>query len=367
MAASRITRSATAGAAYNPMSKANGSESGDEIKQGLGKLASPAATAIAESPPSRAPGKWDRAKLYAKRTIFVAAALLCIFIFSVVGIFLRNPMIRSVVATILGHPIQVIQGGGDPTAVYSVGTFFPQHPKTVTVLVLGSDHDTIGIRKPGHVAVPQDVMNAPGRSDAIMLAKFELDGDTVSSLNVLSIPRDTRVRVPGKGIHKINAAHAYGGPELTCATIQSVFGITPDYFIDLNFEGFQQIVDAVGGVDVTVHPQANGKGLDYDDNWGHLHIHLKPGFQHLNGYKAMGYVRFRHTDNDLARAQRQHEFLEALRGKVTDPRNFMALPGVATAVTNNLHTNLTTDQILTLANVARRLRKTRSVSIRCRS
>jgi LCP family protein required for cell wall assembly len=185
-----------------------------------------------------------------------------------------------------------------------------------------------------------------------MLARFEFDGDNVSSLNVLSIPRDTRVRVPGYGIHKFNAAHAYGGPELACATVRSVFGIDPDYYVDLNFDGFQQVVDSIGGVDVTVH-----EPLNYDDNWGRLHIHLKPGPQHLNGYAAMGYVRFRHTDNDLMRAQRQHEFIEALRSRITSPQAFLGLPNAVTAITSNIHSNLTMDQMLTLANLARKAPK----------
>ena len=339
------------------MSNANDSVSVDGIKEGLGKLASPASTEdFAEAITGVAPvvpGRWDRAKTYAKRTVLVLLALSCIGIFGIAGLYLSNPTIRQVLLKIGKGGVGVIRNGFDPTSVYNLdGNFPPEKRKSLTVLVLGSDHDVVGVRKPGHTAVPQDVPNAPGRSDAIMIARFDFDGDTVSSLNVLSIPRDTRVRIPGHGIHKINAAHAYGGPLLACATIQDVFGITPDYYVDLNFEGFQQIVDAVGGVDVNVH-----QPLDYDDNWGRLHIHLKPGQQHLNGYRAMGYVRFRHTDNDLARAQRQHEFLEALRSRVTSPATFLRLPGLVNAVTDNLHSNLSMDQLLTLTNLARKAPK----------
>lgn len=337
------------------MSTAKESVAVDGIKEGLGRLASPVSgdASPGETSPTvrNTPGKWDRAKKNGKRTLFVIGALFCSLVLCVAGLYLSNPTIRKILWTVGTTSATWVTG--DPSSAYNLHDHFPlDKQKSLTVLILGVDHDTIGVRRPGQMAVPQEVANAPGRSDAIMIARFDFDGDAVSSLNVLSIPRDTRVRVPGHGIHKINAAHAYGGPELACATIQDVFGISPDYYVDLNYEGFQKVVDAVGGVDVNIR-----QPLDYDDNWGKLHIHLKPGQQHLNGYKAMGYVRFRHTDNDLARAQRQHEFLEALRSRVTSPAAFLSLPGVVSAVTDNLQSNMTMDQLLTLANLSRKAPK----------
>ena len=86
-----------------------------------------------------------------------------------------------------------------------------------------------------------------------------------------------------------------------------------------------------------------------------FYIHLKPGRQHLNGYNAMGYVRFRHTDDDLMRAQRQHEFLEALRVQSEPPLliSFMRiLPESSAPLPSNLKSNLTTDQLLTLSDLS---------------
>jgi polyisoprenyl-teichoic acid--peptidoglycan teichoic acid transferase len=340
------------------MSNANDSASDPTVKEGLGKLASPAqdsavpklSTAVVKN---RA-ADWSRARKYGRWAALILSGMLCVSVFGLAGLFMANPDIRHILTKGLTHTgVMFGAGGVDPSNVWNLtDNFPPEKRKSLTVLILGSDHDTVGKRVPGHTAQPVDVADAPGRSDAIMLARFEFDGDVARSINVLSIPRDTRVRVPGHGIHKINAAHAYGGPELTCATVRDLFGIDPDYYIDLNFEGFQQVVDAVGGVDVNVH-----EPLDYDDNWGKLHIHLKPGQQHLNGYRAMGYVRFRHTDNDLMRAQRQHEFIEALRARVTSPTAFLGLPNAVAAVRNNLHSNLSMDQMLTLANIARKAPK----------
>ena len=109
-------------------------------------------------------------------------------------------------------------------------------------------------------------------------------------------------------------------------------------------------MNKLGGVDVNVR-----KPLNYDDNWGNLHVHLQPGMQHLNGYKAMGYVRIRHSDSDIARSERQHEFLEAIRSKV-GPGIIVKLPDIFKAITSDLHTNMTQDQMIALANFARKLK-----------
>ena len=183
----------------------------------------------------------------------------------------------------------------------------------------------------------------------MMLVRFDFQDKTI---NVLSLARDTKVNIPGKGYHKLNAAHEYGGPELSVATVREDFGVSPDYYLDINFESFQQSVDTLGGVDVMIH-----KPLDYDDNWGNLHVHLKPGYQHLNGYQAMGYVRIRHSDNDLERQKRQHEFLEALRGKIASPSGIFSLPGLLEVISNNTKSDLSNDQLLTLATFSRNIPK----------
>jgi LCP family protein required for cell wall assembly len=229
--------------------------------------------------------------------------------------------------------------GGDPFASYDVVKQFPDN-HVFNVLLLGCDSDWDDTK-------PVALKGTNGRSDALMVAHFDLDNKTV---NVISIPRDTAVRIPGHGIQKINAAHAFGGPALSQQTVKNVFGIDCPYYVRLNFDGFQQIVDAVGGVDLNV-----SKKLDYDDNWGHLHVHLKPGYQHLNGYAAMGFVRIRHSDDDLMRAERQHEFIAALKSRVMSPLTFLKIPAVLNALNDNIATNMQTDQMLALANFSRGL------------
>src|SRR5436189_278002 len=101
----------------------------------------------------------------------------------------------------------------------------------------------------------------------------------------------------------------------------------------------------LAGIDVNV-----SKKLDYDDNWGNLHIHLKPGYQHMDGYRAMGFVRMRHSDSDEMRSKRQHEFLEAMRAKIKTPGTFLRLPDVLNKMQDNLKYNLTSDQLFAIAN-----------------
>ena len=236
---------------------------------------------------------------------------------------------------------------GDPTADWSPGRQFAD-TTTMNVLILGCDHD--------YDNKDQIVRNTWGRSDSIMLARFDFVGKKVQAV---TIPRDTAVRIPGyRSPHKINAAHSYGGPTLLKETVEKTLGVKVDAVVEINFEGFQQIVDTIGGIDLNVE-----KKLDYDDNWGHLHIHLKPGEQHMDGYKAMGYVRMRHSDSDEMRSMRQHNFIEAMRSKIKQPSTFLTLPSAVDRLADNLkHYNMSQDQMFTLVNFARGLPK-ESISI----
>ena len=218
----------------------------------------------------------------------------------------------------------------------------PEKQASINLLMLGCDVDYENDR-------PVILKNSRGRSDSIMVARLDFTNKRVS---VLSIPRDTAVHIPDHGINKINAANAIEGPELTQQVIKDTFGIDTDYYVSINFETFKKIVDKIGGVNLTVE-----KKLDYDDDWGHLHIHLKPGYQHLNGYQAMGYVRIRHSDDDLHRAARQHAFLEAMRSEVASVSTINKVPDLLNTVSDDVHSSLTIAQIISIANWVRSIPK----------
>lgn len=227
------------------------------------------------------------------------------------------------------------------TGALSPSVSFPGK-QSVTFLLLGRDRDLDHRRQP---------LKTHGRSDLIMLVRADFEYRTIS---VLSIPRDTRVRIPGRpGYHKINAAHSFGGPRLTMRTVAAFLGVWPDHVVRLDFDGFEKAIDALGGVEVYVD-----RDMHYDDHWGGLHIHLKKGRQRLNGEQAMGFVRFRHadrgpSDSDLKRIRRQQALLQALREQVKNPLVLVRVPYAMDRIRPHLHSSLKIPQLFCLAYFAR--------------
>lgn len=163
----------------------------------------------------------------------------------------------------------------------------------------------------------------PARSDTMLIVSLDRNRKTI---HMISLPRDARVRLPenkfGVRRAKLNAAHAYGGPEMLRQTIHDELGITIHHYAVIKFEGFKKLIDQVGGVEVDVigalHRNGTRGNLKYDDNWGNLHIDLKPGKQILDGEKAHAYVRFRmDIEGDPGRIKRQQQVMRALAKKLT--------------------------------------------------
>jgi polyisoprenyl-teichoic acid--peptidoglycan teichoic acid transferase len=305
----------------------------------LDDLTAASAAANAESVRRRSAAAQRRlmAKKRRWRTLgYGVSAVLCVFS-AAVGTILGNISLNSkaggsVIKTI---GLQMLKHPTDPLGGYNIDQQFPSDKQTyVNVLLLGCDVDY----EPGR---PVELKKSRGRSDSIMIARMDYVNKTI---HVLSIPRDTAVQIPGHGIKKINSANAYQGPELLAEVIKDTFGIDTDFYVSLNFDTFKTLVDQIGGVDVTVE-----KDLDYDDNWGNLHIHLKKGYQHLTGYQAMGFVRMRHSDDDLHRAARQHAFMEAMRTQVKSVSTLNKLPELINTVFGDVTTNLTNNQLISLA------------------
>lgn len=171
------------------------------------------------------------------------------------------------------------------------------HQDNLVILVLGCDEDrATGGKK---------VLKSGVRSDMMLLTKIDFKNNKITGV---SIPRDTLCEIEGYKKQKINAYHAIGGRPLAKQAVESLLGVKIDRVVDLDFQAFEDLVDMVGGVPVTVD-----KNLHYTDRAGGLYIDLKKGYQVLNGYKAMGFVRFRHSDSDFARQDRQHQFILALK------------------------------------------------------
>ncbi len=134
--------------------------------------------------------------------------------------------------------------------------------------------------------------------------------------SVVSIPRDSWVPIPGRGMDKINAAYAFGGPTLLIQTVEALTEVRIDHFAAIDFEGFREITDALGGVTVNVSTQTESRGVTFH-----------PGPNRLDGDSALIYVRQRYDlpGSDFDRVQRQQNFLRAVLNEVRD-RNLLSSP-----------------------------------------
>lgn len=180
-----------------------------------------------------------------------------------------------------------------------------------------------------------------GRSDTIMLAFINLEEGAV---NLLSIPRDTRVELAeGKGTTKINHAFAYGGQPLTRKTIESFLDVEVDRYVQVDFNGFAAIIDALGGVDYNVEQRM----YKPEEN-----IDLQPGQQKLNGKQALAYVRWRGTPTaDIGRVERQQKFLNAVLDQVMSSGTIFKLPKLMNEINQSINTDFTINELLALVEI----------------
>ena len=185
---------------------------------------------------------------------------------------------------------------------------------------------------------------------------------TLRRATLLSLPRDLRVEIPGHGHDKINAAFARGGAELSKQTVEQFLGVTLDGWVKINIEGFVKAVDTLGGVDLSVEDvEGKGRGMNYDCPGDGLVIHLFPGPQHLTGYKAMGYVRYRHSNipgqggTDFQRADRQQKLLKALLTQKLRVQNIPALMKAGQQVFSCVKTTLSWREVFDLMRLMKEL------------
>jgi LCP family protein required for cell wall assembly len=216
-----------------------------------------------------------------------------------------------------------------------------------TVLLLGTD--VVYSRE--HRGIKADAGSFQGRSDTILVAHLD---PIRNSFCVLSIPRDTQVKIPGyRGVQKINGANALGGPRLVMDTIESFLGIHIDHYVVLNVQGLVDLVDELGGITVEIP-----KRMRYVDHSAKLNIDLQPGPHLLSGREAMGFVRFRHDElGDIGRVQRQELFLRAVQQKALDPMSWAKVPKLLSIAQSYVLTDMNTAQLMQLATFARAVPK----------
>ncbi len=182
------------------------------------------------------------------------------------------------------------------------------------------------------------------RSDTLIVARIDPKNKKVA---MISIPRDSRVSIPGYGNQKVNAAVVWGGPALAIRTVKELTGLPVSRYANIDFRCFRDVVDAIGGVWIDVPFSV------YDTKasaYGPKYATLKKGYQKLDGRHALTFVRTRHmfADGDFQRMRNQQAFVKALAGQTLSLANIFNATAIMNAVAANLDTNMTPAQLIDL-------------------
>jgi len=257
-------------------------------------------------------------------------------------------LLVTIVSASLGATIALVTPF-EPTAREqrpSIGELLRGHlrfgiSRPVNILVMGID------RVPDAEEGSPESFNS--RSDTMLLARVDPEA---GNLNILSIPRDTQVEIPGVGATKINHANWEGGPDLAAEVVsQTLNGVAVDRYVRFTTGAFRDLVDVVGGVRIYVPER-----MYYVDQTQKLTIDLEPGWQTLNGEQAEGFVRFRGDQyGDIGRAQRQQMLLKALQKRLTNPLILTRLPEVFNVIQKHVDTDLALGELLALLQFGMRL------------
>ncbi len=205
-----------------------------------------------------------------------------------------------------------------PTVVHAAAKqltpALPAHP--VNILVIGGDG------APNRQGV---------RSDTLIVLRLDPQTRTVS---MLSVPRDELVQIPGYGQNKINAAFSYGGVRLCLQVVKQYLGIPINDFVYVDFTGFQDVVNKLGGAYLMIDTRYYNNTAT--DDWSSIDI--QPGYQRLDGAQALAFVRFRHDQNgDFTRILRQQMFLRALKRQIASSGTLSSFPRLLSAAATMSH------------------------------
>ncbi len=257
------------------------------------------------------------------------------------------PTLPYVQPTPVDARIQFASSSEGEQVILSDGRTFALTPwngvSRFTILAVGLD------RRPGETGLAY-------RTDTMMLVSVD---PATNSIGILSVPRDLYVEVPGySSLQRVNTPMVLGelrqpgsGPELAMQTVQYNLGIRVHDYVAVDFQAFEQFVDAIGGIDIDI-PYNISDPLYPSMNYGYDPFYIQAGQQHLDGETALKYARTRHGDNDFQRAQRQQLVLYAIRDRLLNPELLPQLivqsPSLWAAVDGKVYTGLTLDQIIQL-------------------
>jgi LCP family protein required for cell wall assembly len=224
----------------------------------------------------------------------------------------------------------------------------PVAHKAAIALVIGYDHRA-GVES-----------NHPSLSDTLMLIRADPATNTIS---LLSFPRDLEVPIycgaTAITTDRINSAYSRCGPKGSLLTIKHLTGLPINYLITVNFHGFKEVVDKLGGVWMDIDRRYYNRNTgSYYDNYAN--INLQPGYQLLSGQQALDFVRFRHTDSDIYRNARQQQFVRAVKEQVAQNFSYTSIPSLVKSIQNNIEVgegghSLELNQVVSYALFAQKL------------
>lgn len=224
----------------------------------------------------------------------------------------------------VNHKIESDNLASVPNSLHSPIDFnFNFSPRTQNILVMGIDS-----------ATNEENPFKGNRSDTMLLVSIAPYG---KNINVISIPRDSKVYIAGKNkTDKINHAFAMGGVKLAQKTVEETFGVKVHNYLAISNTGVIKAIDILGGLPIYIE-----KNMKYDDYTAKLHINLKQGHHVLTGKQVEGYLRFRHDSfGDIGRIRRQQWFFNALLAHLKDPSVIVKLPELLKVIPEYIQTDL---------------------------
>ena len=235
-----------------------------------------------------------------------------------------------------------ISTGGEPLPDW-------QKKERVNILLLGIDE--------------REDQYGPWRTDTMIVLTIDPENNTAG---ILSIPRDLWVPIPGYSENRINTAHYTGdlnkfpggGPALAIKTVQYNLGIPIHYYVRVNFSGFVNAIDTIGGIDIHVEKEIDDP-LYPDGAYGYDPLYIQVGLQHMDGELALKYARTRHGGSDFNRLRRQQQVIMAVRDKVLRlemlPQLLLKLPQLLKTVGDSVQTDLQLDEMRNLVQLASKI------------
>lgn len=268
-------------------------------------------------------------------------------------LLVATTIIIAVVAYLLTHATKI---SSNP---FAIGKLKGEADGRINIMLLG-------VGDPGHAGETL--------ADTNMVISINTRDNNVA---MISVPRDTRVKIPGHGYNKINQAHAdgfsdnkdQGGIELAKQTLEGTLGIPIHYYVRANFTGLKQMVDAVGGVDIEVKEALYDPEFPCDKNqYKSCGFKIKAGQQHMDGTTALKYARCRkgNCGDDFGRALRQQEVLEAVRAKTLSAQTLInpaKLNSLMNAASSNIKTDLSVNNISRLIDMSKKIDQSKTINV----